>query len=102
MLKHRLRAKCESTSATSAAVPTTMGMDTVGALLRSGSSCTLVQALVNGAIRPSSVTLRAPMCVMLGVQQCVMQSTRACPCLEKHLEPHCFSSPVLQWQPCAS
>merc|ERR1712228_60131 len=56
--------KTETTSATSAAVPSTFGMDTAGALRRVGSRCALAQAFVHGAICPSTITLGAPMLVM--------------------------------------
>jgi len=78
-----LRAKRESASATSAAVPTTVGVDTIGALLRRGSSCTLAEALVHGAIRPSSVTLGAPMRVTQSVQAICDAADAHAPMLRK-------------------
>merc|ERR1711963_733872 len=72
MLKHPLRAKTETKTetnlASSAAIPATLGVDTIGALRGGGSSHTLIQALVHGAIRPAGITLRAPMRMMMRVQ----------------------------------
>merc|ERR1719323_2582758 len=52
----------------SAAIPATLGMNTISARFCVWVSCTLVQALVHGAIRPPTVALRAMVGVMLFVQ----------------------------------